>query len=59
MFAIKPKGRYEWDQRKVHSKNLKLDVGYFYVGKGQCTKLKWDKICDNLCPCMDCERCWV
>ena len=54
LFTIKPKGMYKWDQRKVHSKNLKLDVGCFCVGKGQCTKFKWDKICDNLCPCMDC-----
>ena len=59
VFSIKPKSQYEWDQRKIHSKQLKLDVGCFCVGNGQCIKLKWDKMCDNLCPCMDCGGCWV
>ena len=59
VFSIKLKGRYEWNQRKIHSKQLKLDIGCFCVGNGQCTKLKWDKACGNICPCMDCGGCWV
>ena len=59
VFSIKPKGQYEWDQRSIHRRKLKLDVGCFCVGKVDCKKLKWEKTCDNLCPCMDCGGCWV
>ena len=59
VFSIKPKGQYEWNQRSLHRRKLKLDVGCFCVGKVQCKKLKWEKTCDNLCPCMDCGGCWV
>ena len=59
VFSIKPKGRYEWDRRKIHSKQLKLDVGCFCVENDNCKKLKWEKTCDSLCPCMDCWGCWV
>ena len=36
VLSIKPKGQYEWDRRKIHSKQLKIDVGCFCVGNGQC-----------------------
>ena len=57
VFSIKPKFQYEWDQRKIHSKQLQLDVGCFCVGKDRCKKLKWEKPCENVCPCMDCTGC--
>ena len=41
----------------VNNCNLMTDV--FCVGKDRCKKLKWEKTCEILCPCMDYGGCWV
>ena len=58
MFAIKPKHQEEWRKRNRHVTDKELNIGCIYVGQ-RYIKLRWDDICTNLCPCMDCIGSWV
>ena len=53
ILVSKSKLQNEWDQRKRHCKQKKLDIGCFCVGNDGCKKLRWEKNCDNFCPCMN------
>ena len=59
IFVIKSKLQNEWDQRKRRYKHINIDIWCFCVGKDNCKKLKWEQICEDLCPYIDCGRSWA